>query len=393
MANPMKVLVPLTASQGAAISGSAGLAVQQGGLTVQSGGAVVTGSIVATQGITLSGTLEFTQESQIKSIPLSSGDGGASSTLQLIPDKDLLGTDQFIVVDPTSPQHIHLRAGGAIDASTADLFLGGEKANVQVTDGATHDVKIHSSGSATHEWVFGNNGILTQDGTAVATVSDVTSALAPYALSADVSSSFLAKSGGTITGNLVVDGTSSVSGPFLFSSSIEAGPLLSTSSLNDLTSSFYTIYQALGNMGPSAQSIQNSYDAIRFSNVNNFASNNHIEYFLAFENDIGQGTAATQDIAGDVFVTASAVQGVSGSTEAACLAAIGSLSIDVQTKDSGSVLWSNDLVSVQAAAQQSGSFWYPLITIDAPGLGEGNGANQVRLIVVNEATHAFVIPS
>ncbi len=161
--------VPVTASAGLLVSGSTitsgSLTVGgNGNVTISNGTLTVTGSIAATQGITLSGTLEFTQDSKITSVPLSSGDGGGSSTLQLIPDKDLIGNDQYLVVDPTAPSHIHLRAGGTIDASTAQLFLGGEKANVQVTDGATHTVAIHSSGSTQYEWVFGNDGKLTLAG-------------------------------------------------------------------------------------------------------------------------------------------------------------------------------------------------------------------------------------
>lgn len=120
----------------------------------------ISGNLNVTASATISGTLEFTQDSKITSVPFSSGDGGSSTTLELIPDKDLVGNDQYIVVDPTSPSHIHLRAGGAIDASNAYLFLGGEKANVQVSNIGAQDVKIHSSGTTTHEWLFDNNGKL-----------------------------------------------------------------------------------------------------------------------------------------------------------------------------------------------------------------------------------------
>jgi len=43
-------------------------------------------------------------------------------------------SDQHIVIDATAPNHIHIRAGGEIDQSTADLFLGGEDTNVKVSD-------------------------------------------------------------------------------------------------------------------------------------------------------------------------------------------------------------------------------------------------------------------
>lgn len=62
-----------------------------------------------------------------------SGDGNGYGTLELVPD-GTLQTDQYIIVDPTTPNHIHLRAGGAQDASTAELYLGGERNNVRISD-------------------------------------------------------------------------------------------------------------------------------------------------------------------------------------------------------------------------------------------------------------------
>lgn len=78
------------------------------------------------------------------------GDGIENfDTIKLIPDAELhynessYGNDQYLIIDPTSPNHIHIRAGGTQDASTADLFLGGERTGVQVSD-ATGDVNIRS---------------------------------------------------------------------------------------------------------------------------------------------------------------------------------------------------------------------------------------------------------
>ena len=62
-----------------------------------------------------------------------SGDGLGYSTLELVPD-GTLNTDQYIVVDPTTPNHIHLRAGGTQDSSTAELYLGGELNYVRARD-------------------------------------------------------------------------------------------------------------------------------------------------------------------------------------------------------------------------------------------------------------------
>lgn len=64
-----------------------------------------------------------------------SGDGNGYNTIKLIPDTNLFGNDQYIIVDPTVPGHIHLRAGGEIDNSNATLYLGGEKNYVKVDNG------------------------------------------------------------------------------------------------------------------------------------------------------------------------------------------------------------------------------------------------------------------
>jgi hypothetical protein len=68
-----------------------------------------------------------------------SGDGSNRGTIDLVPDADLLTNqyheDQYLIIDPTAPNHIHIRGGGTQDASGADLFLGGERNNVRVSDG------------------------------------------------------------------------------------------------------------------------------------------------------------------------------------------------------------------------------------------------------------------
>ena len=77
---------------------------------------------------------------QITGAGTASGDGSGNGTIELIPDGDLLTQqyheNQYLIIDPTSPNHIHIRAGGVQDASTADLFLGAERTGVQVSDGS-----------------------------------------------------------------------------------------------------------------------------------------------------------------------------------------------------------------------------------------------------------------
>lgn len=65
-----------------------------------------------------------------------SGDNYGFNTIKLVPhapDADITD-DRYIIVDPTFPNHIHLRAGGRQGDSQAELILGGEKVNVRVSD-------------------------------------------------------------------------------------------------------------------------------------------------------------------------------------------------------------------------------------------------------------------
>ena len=87
------------------------------------------------------------------------GDGIENfDTIKLIPDAELhyndsdYGNDQYLIIDPTagSPGHIHIRAGGAIDNSSADLYLGGEQTFVRVSD-TTDNVAIRTGLSAAIE--------------------------------------------------------------------------------------------------------------------------------------------------------------------------------------------------------------------------------------------------
>ena len=63
-----------------------------------------------------------------------SGDGYGYGTMELVPDADLYANDQYLVIDPTTPTHIHIRAGGTQDDSSGALFLGGERNHVLVAD-------------------------------------------------------------------------------------------------------------------------------------------------------------------------------------------------------------------------------------------------------------------
>jgi len=100
------------------------------------------------------------------------GDDSGSDTIKLIPDAELFaaGSNQYIVVDPTGgePGHIHLRAGGTQDDSTADLYLGGEQNFVRISDtndSVTIKTTFVSDGENNYFWNFNSAGILTLPGT------------------------------------------------------------------------------------------------------------------------------------------------------------------------------------------------------------------------------------
>jgi hypothetical protein len=97
------------------------------------------------------------------------GDGIENlDTIKLIPDAELhyndgdYGNDQYIVIDPTGPNHIHIRAGGDIDASTASIFVGGEKTYLKVSDSLSGVyIKTTDDNNSELLWSFGKNGTLT----------------------------------------------------------------------------------------------------------------------------------------------------------------------------------------------------------------------------------------
>lgn len=82
------------------------------------------------------GRFELPASGYIENPNGASSDGNGLDTLHLVPDFEAIdaGTDQYIVIEPTAPNHIHIRAGGTIDASNAELILGGEDTHVKVSD-------------------------------------------------------------------------------------------------------------------------------------------------------------------------------------------------------------------------------------------------------------------
>ena len=82
------------------------------------------------------------------------------STMVFTPDANY--NSQVLVLDPTAPGHIHLRAYAFsnIDDPAANIFLGGEDTSFEITSGANNQAVIHSNGKS---WTFGNDGNISSD--------------------------------------------------------------------------------------------------------------------------------------------------------------------------------------------------------------------------------------
>jgi len=87
-------------------------------------------------------------------------DVGGFDNIKLVPDSTLYaeGSDQYLIVDPTIPNHIHLRAGGIQDNSSAQLFIGGENSYLSVGSGSNPSIYISASNNV---WQFNTDGSVT----------------------------------------------------------------------------------------------------------------------------------------------------------------------------------------------------------------------------------------
>ena len=93
--------------------------------------------------------------SAINFVANSSGDGNGYSTIELRPDSNAVN-DQYLIIDPTVINHIHIRAGGQQDNSNGQLFLGGEYSNFSVGSGLYPPVFVTANQKT---WTFGVDGV------------------------------------------------------------------------------------------------------------------------------------------------------------------------------------------------------------------------------------------
>ena len=130
-------------------------------------------------------------------------------TINLVPDGSL-ASDQYLIVDPTGPNHIHLRAGGTGDASGADLYLGAEETFVQVSDSTgTVTVSTKDGVGNTFSYAFTNDGSLNVPNAVSATgnISGARLSVLGNVNASNLLTSGIVSSGGNISGvNLSVSG-------------------------------------------------------------------------------------------------------------------------------------------------------------------------------------------
>lgn len=115
------------------------------------------GRIIDTNDVNILGDVTF-DGVKIIGAGTASGDGVGYSTLELVPDNNLYGNNQYLIIDPTQPNHIHIRAGGTQDSSNAQLYLGGETSHFSVGSGSNPTLYLKANDN---QWTFGTDGVLT----------------------------------------------------------------------------------------------------------------------------------------------------------------------------------------------------------------------------------------
>lgn len=105
---------------------------------------------------TNAGCIQLPDYGQICNPPNSSGDGYGLSTIQITPDINT-EDDRYIIIDPTVPNHIHIRPGGEMDESSAELYLGGERTHIVQDDGA-HEVRVSTGATINYNTYTNING-------------------------------------------------------------------------------------------------------------------------------------------------------------------------------------------------------------------------------------------
>lgn len=347
------------------ISGSGALEV--------AGASTLAGAVAAQGGITVTGAALNASAVEVSASALNvagaasvggnltvTGDLQVQGSLNAVNRTDLHVTDKVILV-----------ASGSANAAAAD------GAGLSVSIAGVDDPSF--TYDQTGKWVSTENLDLASGKTFKINGTDV---LSSTTLGSGIVNSSLT-SVGTLS-SVTVGGISTLSGTVLFKSNNEvsvtgAGIVLSTSSLNDLTSSLTTLFNSLSQVPDEGNLVSRAtYKNLRsYSYAQKGAAASSVQFLLSGTYDEASGN-------GSAVVTASCPTNLSGANSGDVLNQLRFASFDVATKDQGSSIWTNDLVSVQIAETQRGSLYFPLVTVDAPALTSGA---EIRLIVVYEATN------
>ena len=117
-------------------------------------GTVFDGNLFISANIKVGANLFLSNTGHIYNRPNSSGDGLGYDTIEIYPDNRY---SNGLIIDPTAPNHIHLRGTGTQDNAIGDLFVGGENSHFQIPAGLNPAPIITSNGSS---WTFQNGGSL-----------------------------------------------------------------------------------------------------------------------------------------------------------------------------------------------------------------------------------------
>ena len=105
------------------------------------------------------GTGDITFESVMIKGAGSAGDSGLG-TIELVPDSTVHASGQYLIIDPTAPNHIHIKAG--INTGTpgyTKLIIGDEENNVIVSQADKNVVLSAKATAGTQQsWTFDNDG-------------------------------------------------------------------------------------------------------------------------------------------------------------------------------------------------------------------------------------------
>jgi|694.fasta_scaffold80233_4 hypothetical protein len=356
MANPLKVLTALSASYGAAVSGSDGLKVQQGGLIVESGTTAVQGLTATT--LSGSSTLQVGGTATLAGDVTIGGNLTVNGTTTTVNTENLLVEDKNIILGNGLATTDELADGGGItlSGSTNKTFTWSDS-----TDSWTSSENMDLAASKAYKLAgtdvlsrVANTNIFANSTAGSMQISNVGISTVSASLVTRLQAPLLQLSGtvGTqVSNGFTVLGASTLAGVTATTVTSSVGVSANVFVLADgfqLSSSA----QLGGAAGDATKTgVETAYNAVRFVTSSVLDANGYVEVNLTTTAN-GATSFATTDL--------------------------NKISVDVLTRPSGdSNYWNNDLVSVKLEVSASG-LW---AKIDAPAAPNAS----YRLIAINES--------